>query len=45
VSTNSSHLVTRLDALPRRRGVVGFPSSVAKRYAEAHGGWLGSITA
>jgi uncharacterized BrkB/YihY/UPF0761 family membrane protein len=45
VTTSSGHIVTRIDELQRRRNVLGFPYAVAKRYAEDHGGWLGSITA
>jgi membrane protein len=32
-----------IDALQRRRRVIGFPYAVIKRYTEDHGGWLGSL--
>ena len=38
-------MLGRLDALQRRRAVIGFPYAVLKRYAEDHGGWLGSLVA
>jgi membrane protein len=36
-------LKTRVDALQRRRPVVGFPYAVLKRYYEDHGPWVGSL--
>ena len=36
-------LRTRVDALQRRRPVIGFPYAVLKRYYEDHGPWVGSL--
>jgi YihY family inner membrane protein len=33
----------RLDAMQRRRRVIGFPYAVIKRYTEDHGPWIGSL--
>lgn len=38
-------MLGRLDALQRRRALLGFPYAVGKRYTEDHGGWLGSLIA
>ena len=38
-------MLGRLDAMQRRRAILGFPYAVGKRYTEDHGGWLGSLVA
>lgn len=45
MSGSGRNLVGRFDELQRRRRVLGFPIAVGKRYAEDHGGWLGSLIA
>ena len=38
-------VLRRFDEVQRRRKLIGFPLAVGKRYAEDHGGWLGSLIA
>ena len=38
-------VLRRVDEVQRRRKLIGFPLAVGKRYAEDHGGWLGSLIA
>ena len=40
-----SGVVSRVDEVQRRVAIIGFPLAVCKRYAEDHGGWLGSLIA
>src|SRR4249919_2514692 len=36
-------LMGRVDAMLRRRRIIGFPYAVIKRYVEDHGPWIGSL--